>query len=121
VPGFPARTRRCRPAGLGPASAARSDLAGASPEDEGIELVLDHYHVIASAQVYDSVEFLVEHLPAGLWLMLASRTDPPLALARLRARGLLAELRAAQSRFTAAVPAPSTFQWTAVRSAHEPP
>ena len=44
--------------------------------------------------------FLLDHLPAGLHLVIASRADPPLALARLRARGQLAELRAADLRFT---------------------
>ena len=64
-------------------------------------LVLDDYHVIESAAVHGSVEFLLEHRSAGLHLVLASRADPPLALARLRARGQLTELRAADLRFTA--------------------
>ena len=51
--------------------------------------------------MHRSVEFLLDHLPASLRLVLASRTDPPLPLARLRARGQLAELRAADLRFTA--------------------
>jgi len=51
--------------------------------------------------VHESLEFLVEHLPPGLHLVLASRADPPLPLARLRAAGQLAELRAADLRFTA--------------------
>ena len=45
--------------------------------------------------------FLLQHLPPGLHPVLASRADPPLPLARLRARGQLAELRAAELRFTA--------------------
>src|SRR5262249_21283650 len=53
-----------------------------------------------SPAVQDSVAFLVERLPPGLRLVLASRTDPPLPLARLRARGQLAELRADDLRFT---------------------
>ena len=44
--------------------------------------------------------FLLEHLPPGMHLVLASRSDPPLALPRLRARGQLVELRAAELRFT---------------------
>ena len=51
--------------------------------------------------MHASVGFLLEHLPPGLHLVLASRADPPLALARLRARGQLAELRDAELRFTA--------------------
>jgi LuxR family maltose regulon positive regulatory protein len=72
----------------------------AAPTDPGVLLVLDDYHLIDSAPVHASVTFLLEHLPPGLHLVLASRADPPLALARLRARGRLAELRAAELRFT---------------------
>jgi len=68
--------------------------------DEAV-LILDDYHVIKSASVHESVGFLIEHRPAGLSLVLASRTDPPLPLARIRAAGQLAELRAADLRFTA--------------------
>ena len=50
--------------------------------------------------MHRSLEFLLEHLPAALHLVLASRSDPPLPLARLRARGQLAELRAGELRFT---------------------
>ena len=65
-------------------------------------LVLDDYHVIGSPQVHESLAFLVEHRPAGLGVVLASRSDPPLALARLRARGQLTEIREAELRFTPA-------------------
>jgi len=65
-------------------------------------LVLDDYHVIGSPQVHESVAFLVEHRPAGIGVVLASRSDPPLALARLRARGQLTEVRVAELRFTPA-------------------
>ena len=69
--------------------------------DEAL-LVLDDYHVIGSPQVHESLAFLVEHRPAGICVVLASRSDPPLALARLRARGQLAEMRVAELRFTPA-------------------
>ena len=65
-------------------------------------LVLDDYHVIGSAQVHQSLAFLVEHRPAGVGVVLASRSDPPLGLARLRARGQLTEIREAELRFTPA-------------------
>ena len=67
--------------------------------DEAL-LVLDDYHVISAQQVHDSLGFLLEHQPAGIGVVLASRSDPPLPLARLRARGQLAELRGAELRFT---------------------
>ena len=63
-------------------------------------LVLDDYHLVDAGPVHESVAFLLENLPPGLMLVVSGRTDPPLPLARLRARGLLAELRAAQLRFT---------------------
>ena len=62
-------------------------------------LVLDDYHVIGSDQVRESLAFLVGHRPAGLCVVLASRSDPPLGLARLRARGQLTEIREADLRF----------------------
>ncbi|HEY3651738.1 MAG TPA: AAA family ATPase, partial [Streptosporangiaceae bacterium] len=65
-------------------------------------LVLDDYHVISARQVHESLAFLVEHRPAGICVVLASRSDPPLPLARLRARGQLTEIREAELRFTPA-------------------
>jgi LuxR family maltose regulon positive regulatory protein len=63
-------------------------------------LVLDDYHLIDAPPVHTPLMFLAEHLPPGLCLVLASRSDPPLPLARLRAGGRLAELRADDLRFT---------------------
>src|SRR5215468_4557427 len=65
-------------------------------------LVLDDYHLISAGQVHASVQFLIGLLPPGLRLVLAARSDPPLRLGRLRARGELTELRASDLRFTAA-------------------
>lgn len=64
-----------------------------------LTLVLDDYHVIASAAIHDLLTTLVEWAPPGLRLLLAARSDPPLPLARWRARGLLLELRADELRF----------------------
>jgi len=65
-----------------------------------VVLVLDDYHLIASRQVHDGLEFLVEHLPATLRLVLATRSDPRLPLPLLRARGELVEVRAEHLRFS---------------------
>ena len=65
-----------------------------------IALVLDDYHVVDAQEVHDAVEFLVDHLPSNAHLVIATRADPPLSLARLRARGELVEIRAADLRFT---------------------
>src|SRR5215472_13394646 len=72
----------------------------AEPAEHGVPLVLDDYHLIDAQPVHASLTFLLEHLPPGLQLVLASRTDPPLPLARLRASEQLTELRASGLRFT---------------------
>ena len=64
-----------------------------------VVLVLDDYHAVDAEAVHRALAFLVEHLPPALRLVVATREDPPLPLARLRARGQLAELRAADLRF----------------------
>ncbi len=62
-------------------------------------LVLDDYHLIDQRPIHEAIAFLLDHLPPRLQLVLAGRADPPLPLARLRARGELTELRAADLRF----------------------
>jgi LuxR family maltose regulon positive regulatory protein len=76
-----------------------NELAAEPGRDE-VLLVLDDYHLVDAGPVHESVAFLLENLPPGLLLVVSGRTDPPLPLARLRARGQLAELRAAELRFT---------------------
>ncbi len=70
----------------------------ALPRD--VVLLLDDYHVIDAREIHDGMGYLLENLPSQVHLVLASRADPPLALARLRARGELVEVRAADLRFT---------------------
>lgn len=65
-----------------------------------LALVLDDYHVIDNELVHDSFFQLVEHLPPAVGVVVASRSDPPIALARRRASARLGELRAAELRFT---------------------
>jgi LuxR family transcriptional regulator, maltose regulon positive regulatory protein len=65
-------------------------------------LVLDDYHVIDSKPVDIALAFLLEHLPPTMHLVIATREDPPLPLARLRVRRQLTEMRAADLRFTPA-------------------
>ncbi len=78
-----------------------NELAGQHDGRE-VLLVLDDYHLIEAQPVHGSVTFLLEHLPEGLHVVLASRADPLLPMARWRARGQLAEVRAADLRFTTA-------------------
>ena len=75
-----------------------NDLGAVAGE---IVLVLDDYHVIDARDVQDGMAFLLDHLPPRLHVVIASRADPALPLARMRARGELAEIRAAELRFTA--------------------
>ena len=74
-----------------------NDLGAVAAE---IVLVLDDYHVIDAGDVQDAMAFLLDHLPPGLHVVIASRADPALPLPRWRARGELVEARAAELRFT---------------------
>jgi LuxR family maltose regulon positive regulatory protein len=65
-------------------------------------LVLDDYHVVDAKAVDQALAFLLEHLPPQMHLVITTREDPHLPLARLRARGQMTELRAAELRFTPA-------------------
>ena len=62
-------------------------------------LVLDDYHAIVEPDVHEAMTFLLDHLPEQLHLMVATRSDPPFPLSRLRSRGQLTEVRAAGLRF----------------------
>jgi LuxR family maltose regulon positive regulatory protein len=70
--------------------------------ESDLVLVLDDYHLVTNAVCHASLGFFVDHLPANVHLMVATRVDPPLALARLRASGELVELRIAELGFTSA-------------------
>jgi LuxR family transcriptional regulator, maltose regulon positive regulatory protein len=65
-----------------------------------VVLVLDDYHAVDAPEIQGGMTFLLEHLPAHVHVVIATRADPALPLARLRARGELAEIRAAELRFT---------------------
>jgi LuxR family transcriptional regulator, maltose regulon positive regulatory protein len=79
-----------------------NDVARAGEREPGKQwiVVLDDYHAIGGSEVHEAVTFLLDHLPAQLHLAMATRSDPPLPLARLRSRGQLSEVRAADLRFT---------------------
>lgn len=71
---------------------------GAQPAD--VVLVLDDYHVIESPEVHEAMAFLLDHAPPRLHLLMTSRADPAVPLARLRARAELVEVRESDLRFT---------------------
>jgi LuxR family maltose regulon positive regulatory protein len=63
-------------------------------------LVLDDYHVVVDATCHQTLGWFLDHLPAEVHVVLSTRLDPPLPLARMRARGELAELRVGELQFT---------------------
>jgi LuxR family maltose regulon positive regulatory protein len=69
--------------------------------DTQTTLALDDYHLIAEPACHALVQFLLDHAPESLHILVSTRTDPPIALGSLRAAGQLVELRAADLRFTA--------------------
>jgi LuxR family maltose regulon positive regulatory protein len=81
-------------------STSSGGAAEQAPLQAGFALVLDDYHVIDAPAIHAGITFLLDHLPSQMHLIIASRTDPPLPLARLRAGNLLAELRLEDLRFT---------------------
>jgi LuxR family maltose regulon positive regulatory protein len=67
---------------------------------ESLALVLDDYHLVEYPAIHNGLAFLLEHQPQSLHLVIATRADPPLPLSRLRGRGQVTELRAADLRFS---------------------
>ena len=74
-----------------------NDIATSS---EGFALILDDYHAIENVAIHNGMTYLLEHMPPRMHLVIATRTDPPLPLARLRGRGQLNVFSAADLRFT---------------------
>jgi LuxR family maltose regulon positive regulatory protein len=67
---------------------------------KAVIVVLDDYHLISDPAIHEGLAFLLEHLPAQMHVAISTRADPPLPTHRLRARGLLTELRSDDLRFT---------------------
>lgn len=74
-----------------------NDLAA---HEQSIVLILDDYHAVQNTSIHASVQFLLEHLPRNLHLIISTRIDPPFPLARFRARNQLIEIRARDLRFS---------------------
>ena len=91
---------------FGPGVSPSIDLIGATlldeiaASDDPYVLILDDYHVIGADPIHRLVRFLIERAPPFGHLVLLTREDPPLPLARLRAHGRLVELRADDLRYT---------------------
>jgi LuxR family maltose regulon positive regulatory protein len=80
-------------------SAPRWSSSPSTPR--AMALILDEYHVVTNQEIQTAMAFLLEHLPASLHLLIASRTYPPLPLTQLRGGGYLAELGAEDMKFSA--------------------
>ncbi len=80
----------------GPGMGSETGAAGGP----AIVLVLEDYHAITTPAIHQSLTFLLDHLPPTLHLVITTRADPPLSLARLRAHGQLSEIRADDLRFS---------------------
>ena len=92
-----------RAPGMDPTALALSALLNAlTTSEDRYALVLDDFHLLRDPNIHQAVEFLLAYLPPALHLVIASRADPPLPLARLRARGHLREIRSGDLRCTAA-------------------
>jgi len=78
-----------------------NDLSAAGGDlPHGLALILDDYHVITAPAIHDALAFLLAHLPRHAHLVILTREDPPLPLAKLRVRGELIEIREADLQFT---------------------
>jgi LuxR family maltose regulon positive regulatory protein len=84
-----------------------------------ILIVLDDYHLITNSIIHQAITFFVENLPPQTHLALLSRADPSIPLARLRARGQMTELRAADLRFTTEEITPFLTQSMRLDISHE--
>jgi LuxR family transcriptional regulator, maltose regulon positive regulatory protein len=80
--------------------AIMGELINQLGEIEPVIFVLDDYHLIREESIHAALAYLLDHMPASLQLVLVTRQDPPLPLARLRARGQLRELNLQDLRFT---------------------
>ena len=88
------------PVGAGLAPAQGGDRKGGDRKGRPYVLILDDYHLITAQSIHEAITFLLDHLSPNLRLVIATRADPPLSLARLRARDQLTELRQTDLRFT---------------------
>jgi LuxR family maltose regulon positive regulatory protein len=77
-----------------------NEMGGAEPSIQPYVLILDDYHLVEEQAIHKDLSFIIEHLPWQLRIVISTRADPPLLLARMRARGQLNEFRAQDLRFT---------------------
>ncbi len=86
--------------GASPTAGMRSLVNDLAAVETQVTLVLDDYHVVSEPACHALVQFLLDHAPSSLHLIVCTGADPPIALGSLRAVGQLAEVRATDLRFT---------------------
>jgi ATP/maltotriose-dependent transcriptional regulator MalT len=77
-----------------------NEISDSKPSSQIYVLVLDDYHLIEEKIIHEDIAFFLEHLPQRFHLVISTRADPPLPLARMRAHRQLSEFRAQDLRFT---------------------
>jgi LuxR family maltose regulon positive regulatory protein len=77
-----------------------NEIAGIRPPVHPYVLILDDYHLVEQQTIHKDLSFIIGHLPWQLRIIISTRADPPLPLARMRAQGHLSEFRARDLRFT---------------------
>jgi len=88
------------PKSLNPDPILTSLLNEISDWNEELFLVLDDYHVLSETNIHRAVSYILDHIPAKMQVLIATRSDPPLPLARLRGRGKLQEFRVKDLQFS---------------------
>jgi LuxR family maltose regulon positive regulatory protein len=86
--------------GISPAAVLSALLNDLAHLERDAILVLDDYHSIENQEVHDHIGYLLDHLPPSMHIVLASRSDPPLSISRMRSRNQLLEIRQADLRLT---------------------
>jgi LuxR family maltose regulon positive regulatory protein len=97
----PVEMALCAPQPPSPQRVMAALINEIAASERELVLALDDYHTISNPAIHETLGFLLDHLPPAMHLVLVTRADPPFPLARLRARGQLAEIRADDLRFTA--------------------
>ena len=77
-----------------------ADCDADSPPRQRRVLVLDDYHLISELKIHQALDFLIDHIPPCMYLVILTRVDPPMPFGRLRVQGQLTEIREADLRFT---------------------
>lgn len=90
----------CSPQPPAPTAMVAALINKVTADGSPFVLILDDYQLISVPSIHNALAFLLDNMPPPMHLVILSRADPPLALARLRARGELTEIRADDLRFT---------------------